>query len=197
MKSNRRGIEQPGQVGRETDLGDHDRVIGLGRQGARRRAVAFLRIVSSARRADSGSGRSPVPRPATGTRFSRHAPFAHDADRDISSLVKRIDRVNKGCGKRVIDTDRDGQQPAIPTRLSAWIIPSASTSSQSPQISVSKISRQARRRRPGRRGHHQAKHRHDDQRRTRSVHEMHPKTQARICLMMCAGSTPVRRWSSP
>ena len=26
-------IEEPGEIGREPDLGDHDRMIGLGRQG--------------------------------------------------------------------------------------------------------------------------------------------------------------------
>ena len=40
VKVVRRRIEQPGQIGRETDLGDHDRVIRLCRHVARSRAVA-------------------------------------------------------------------------------------------------------------------------------------------------------------
>ena len=44
--------------------------------------------------------------------FLDYATFAHDADRDISALVKCIDRVDKGCGQLVIDADGHGQQPA-------------------------------------------------------------------------------------
>ena len=66
------------------------------------------------------------------------APLAHHADRDVAAAVEGVDRVDERRGLLVVDADRDGQQLAMPrATASAWIIPRASTSSQSPQISVS------------------------------------------------------------
>ena len=49
--------------------------------------------------------------------FSTTPPLPTTPIGNVAASVERIDRIDKRCGQLVIDADRDGQEPAKPSRL--------------------------------------------------------------------------------
>ena len=108
-------VEQPGQVRREPDLGDHDRTIGLGGQGLAqdrrrgRRRSAREQVVGISEL----PGRVLLLDQREVLALLDDAPLPHHADRDVAAAVEGVDRVDERCGQLVVDADRHRQQPAM------------------------------------------------------------------------------------
>src|SRR5580704_4262066 len=99
-----RRVEEPGEVGRKADLRDNDRPIGGGRQGFAEHSRCAL---------GRATGKQVVRKAKTIAVFLTSqgeiatlfddASLADDADGDVSTAVKGVDRINKGRCQIVID----------------------------------------------------------------------------------------------
>ena len=140
------------------------------------------------------------------------ASFADDADRDIAAAVERVDRVDERGGQLVVDADRDRQQPASAARFEGvdhperqHVVAIAADIGVEDEPHWLGGSRQAR----DDSSHRSADH-HDDRQDERlareavlrmEMHVARSELASRITpdssLITRAGSTPVKRWSSP